>query len=116
MMPAWQRVADLRHVAYLDATPDMLRVRRVGLAVCRCPRRLSARIGARPTALEFSDFLVRCTVDLPDDIASLLAWCIMATRDGTHSIRSASPRIRFPLLQPLPPPPPIISPYVTVAD
>ncbi len=55
------------------------------------------------TALEFSDFLVLCTEDLADDVASLIAWCMVATRDALESQYRHIPPERSPITYPLEP-------------
>ena len=104
MMPAWQRITEKRHVVYLDAVPSVLRA----FDACNWPSAVVPQgflpeLGRDLTALEFSDFLVLCTDDLPDDIAGLIAWCMVATRDALEVQYRHLPPDRSPLTYPLDP-------------
>lgn len=104
MTPAWQRINANKRITYLDATPDVLDV----FAEWHWP---SARVekGYLPeldrdlTALDFSDFVLLCTEDLPSDVASLTAWCFVATRDALESQYRHIPSERSPITYPLEP-------------
>jgi TRAP-type uncharacterized transport system substrate-binding protein len=104
MMPAWQRITENRHVVYLDAAPAVLNA----FDAWHWPSAVVQR-GYLPdlqhdlTALEFSDFLLLCTEDLPDDVAALIAWCIIVTRDALEVQYRHLPPDRSPLTYPLDP-------------
>lgn len=104
MMPAWQRATENRHVVYLDAAPAVL----TAFGEWHWPSAV-VQHGYLPdlehdlTALEFSDFLVLCTDDLPDDVSALIAWCMVATRDALEAQYRHLPPDRSPLTYPLDP-------------
>ncbi|OBI80334.1 hypothetical protein A9X00_00905 [Mycobacterium sp. 1245805.9] len=104
MMPAWQRITDRKSVVYLDAAPSVIQA----FDAWRWPTAIVPQ-GYLPglerdlTALEFSDFLLLCTDALPDDIAALIAWCMVATRDALEVQYRHIPPERSPLSYPLEP-------------
>lgn len=55
------------------------------------------------TAMEFSDFVVIVRDDLPADVARLLTWCLVETRDLIEGQYRHIPRNRSPLTYPLDP-------------
>lgn len=104
MMPAWQRITHQQEVVYLDV-PDSVRG---AFAAWNWPSAVVPQ-GFLPglthdlTALEFSDFLLLCSDALPDDIAALIAWCMVATRDALEVQYHHIPPERSPLTYPLDP-------------
>jgi TRAP-type uncharacterized transport system substrate-binding protein len=104
MMPAWQRVADARPVSYLPASPEAL----AAFAAWDWPAAV-VPAGFLPgleedlTTVEFSDFLVICRDDLPDDVARLAAWCMVATRRALEVQYQHIPGDRSPVNHPLDP-------------
>ncbi len=54
-------------------------------------------------ALDFSDFLILVRDDMPDDIAHLLTWCLVETRNGIERQYRHLPPQRSPLSYPLVP-------------
>ncbi|MGV0037090.1 hypothetical protein [Mycobacterium colombiense] len=104
MMPAWQRITDHQSVVYLDVPRPV----RDAFDAWHWPTATVAE-GYLPglrhdlTALEFSDFLLLCTDALPDDIAALMAWCMVATRDALEVQYRHIPPDNSPLSYPLDP-------------
>lgn len=104
MMPAWLRVAERRPVSYLPISPRG----RATFAQWNWPTAV-VPAGALPllendlTTLDFSDFLVFCRDDLPDDIAALVAWCLVATRRALEVQYEHLPPDRSPVGYPLVP-------------
>lgn len=104
MTPAWQRISENKHITYLDATPAVL----TAFDEWHWPSAVVPR-GYLPeqdrdlTALEFSDFLVLCTDDLPSDVAGLIAWCMVTTRDALEVQYRHLPPDRSPVTYPLEP-------------
>lgn len=104
MTPDWQRITENKKVVYLDATPTVTNA----FQEWHWP---SARVsqGYLPglehdlTALDFSDFLLICTESLDDDIAALLAWCFVATRDALEVQYRHIPPDLSPISYPLVP-------------
>ena len=54
-------------------------------------------------ALDFSDFLVLVRADMPEDVAHLLAWCLVETREGLEAQYCHLSQRRSPLSYPLAP-------------
>jgi TRAP-type uncharacterized transport system substrate-binding protein len=104
MTPAWQRITEHKHVSYLAATAEVLDA----FAEWRWPSAVVPE-GYLPeldrdlTALDFADFLLLCTEDLPDDVASLIAWCMVATRDALEVQYRHLPPDHSPITYPLEP-------------
>jgi TRAP-type uncharacterized transport system substrate-binding protein len=104
MTPAWQRVADQRSVTYLDVDPVIGQA----FGAWHWPT-ATVEAGFLPQldrdlrALEFSDFLVLCRDDLPDDVAALTTWCMVATRSALEAQYSHLPPERSPVTYPLRP-------------
>lgn len=104
MMPAWQRIAESRHVVYLDAVPIVLeRFSQWQWPSAVVPRGYLPELDHDLTALEFSDFLMLCTEDLADEVAALIAWCTIATRDALEVQYHHIAPDRSPLTYPLEP-------------
>ena len=101
---AWLRIADQRAITYLDADPEVV----AAFAEWHWPTATVAS-GYLPgldrdlTALEFADFLLVCRDDLPDDVAAMVAWCLVATRGAIESQYRHLPADRSPIGYPLEP-------------
>jgi TRAP-type uncharacterized transport system substrate-binding protein len=104
MTPSWQRIADHRRVAYLDAEPTVLSAfNEWQWPSAVVPQDFLPELDRDLTAIDFSDFLVLCTADLPDEVASLIAWCMVATRNNLEvQYRHLAPD-RSPITYPLDP-------------
>lgn len=104
MTPTWQRITERKEVTYLDADPAVIEA----FATWHWPTAIVPK-GYLPTldhdltALEFSDFLLVCRTDLPDDIASLIAWCMVATRGAIEAQYRHLPADHSPITYPLEP-------------
>jgi TRAP-type uncharacterized transport system substrate-binding protein len=104
MMPAWQRVTDVRPVTYLPIGQKAAAT----FAAWDWPTAVVSA-GYLPgldqdlTTLQFSDFLVGCRDDLPDDVAALAAWCLVATRRALEVQYQHFPADRSPVGHPLDP-------------
>jgi TRAP-type uncharacterized transport system substrate-binding protein len=104
MTPGWGRVAELRAVAYLDADPAVIRAfGEWHWPAAVVPAGYLPALDRDLTALEFSDFLVICTDELPDDVAGLAAWCMVATRQALEAQYRHLPPDRSPVSYPLDP-------------
>jgi TRAP-type uncharacterized transport system substrate-binding protein len=104
MMPAWQRVADARPVAYLPINPAAAATfAGWDWPTAVVPAGYLPGLDRDLTTLEFSDFLVACRDDLPDDIARLAAWCMVATRRALEVQYQHFPADRSPVTHPLDP-------------
>jgi TRAP-type uncharacterized transport system substrate-binding protein len=104
MMPAWQRVADARTVVYLPISPAAAATFAAwDWPTAVVPAGYLPGLDRDLTTLEFSDFLVACRDDLPDDIARLAAWCMVATRRALEVQYQHFPSDRSPVTHPLDP-------------
>ncbi|MEE6169700.1 MULTISPECIES: TAXI family TRAP transporter solute-binding subunit [unclassified Mycolicibacterium] len=104
MTPSWQRIADNHEVVYLDAnSPVISAFREWEWPTAVVPKGYLPGLQQDLTALEFSDFLLVCTDQLPEDVASLLAWCIVATRDALEVQYHHFPGDRSPITHPFVP-------------
>jgi TRAP-type uncharacterized transport system substrate-binding protein len=104
MTPAWQRITENRRVAYLDAAPAVLHAfDEWEWPSAVVPQGYLPDLDHDLTAIEFSDFLLLCTDDLPGDVASLIAWCMVATRDALEVQYRHLPPDRSPITYPLDP-------------
>lgn len=104
MMPAWQRIADVRPVKYLPIS-DQAAASFAGWnwPCAVVPMNYLPSLDHDLTTLEFSDFLLLCRDDLPDDVARLAAWCMIATREALEVQYRHIPGDRSPLNHPLVP-------------
>jgi TRAP-type uncharacterized transport system substrate-binding protein len=104
MTPHWQRITENKQVVYLDATREVLNAfHEWQWPSAVVPQGYLPGLDHDLTALEFSDFLVLCTEDLPSDVASLIAWCMTATRDALEVQYRHIPPDRSPVTYPLDP-------------
>lgn len=104
MMPAWQRVAGSKKVRYLPIGAEAIghfAAHRWGTAVV--PAGYLPGLDEDLETLDFSDFMLLCRDDLADDVASLAAWCMIATRDALEAQYRHMPAERSPLTYPLNP-------------
>lgn len=104
MMPAWQRVAEVRPVKYLPVSAEAA----AAFAGWSWPT-ATVQAGYLPdldqdlTTLEFSDFLVICRDDLSDEVARLVAWCMIANRSALETQYQHIPADHSPVGHPLVP-------------
>jgi TRAP-type uncharacterized transport system substrate-binding protein len=102
MTPHWQKIADKRPVRYLPWGDDVL----AGFAAEGWPS-ATVDAGYLPgltedlLTLDFSDFVVLCRQDLPDDVAYLAAWCMVKTRRALEAQYAHIPRDHSPVTYPL---------------
>jgi TRAP-type uncharacterized transport system substrate-binding protein len=102
MTPHWQKIADKRPVRYLPWGDDVL----AGFAAEGWPS-ATVDAGYLPgltedlVTLDFSDFVVLCRQDLPDDVAYLAAWCMVKTRRALEAQYAHIPRDHSPVTYPL---------------
>ncbi len=102
--PAWQRIAEQHEVTYLDVDPAVAGAfGEWHWPTATVPSGYLPGLDRDLTALEFADFLLICHVDLPDDIASMIAWCLVATREAIEAQYRHLPAHRSPIHYPLEP-------------
>lgn len=104
MMPAWQRVSDVRPVTYLPVSEAAAAsFARWNWPTAVVPADYLPGLDTDLTTLDFSDFLVVCRDDLDDEAAYLAAWCMIATRGAIEVQYRHIPGDRSPLGHPLEP-------------
>jgi TRAP-type uncharacterized transport system substrate-binding protein len=104
MMPAWQRVTDVRPVRYLPISGrGAATFAEWGWPTAVVPAGYLPTLDHDLTTLEFSDFLLLCREDLPDEVVRLAAWCMIATRGALEVQYQHIPGDRSPLNHPLVP-------------
>lgn len=104
MMPAWQRVTALRPVSYLPVSEQAAGTFAAwNWPTAVVPAGYLPTLDEDLTTLDFSDFLLVCRDDLPDEIARLAAWCMIATRGALEAQYLHIPGDRSPVNHPLVP-------------
>ena len=104
MTPGWQRIADRRPVRYLDWGDAVFD----GFAEYGWPD-ITVPAGYLPgldqdlRTLTLSDFILLCREDLDDDIAYLITWCMIRTRQALEAQYALLPPERSPLVMPIRP-------------
>ncbi len=104
MTPHWQRIAAKRPVRYLPWGDDVL----AAFAAEGWPS-ATVEAGYLPglteglLTLDFSDFVVLCRQDLPDDVAYLATWCMVTTRRALEGQYAHIPQDHSPVTYPLVP-------------
>ena len=105
MTPWWSNLIEKRGLVPLPAEPDALEVlqKKLGLTTNPLPRGFWKGLDAELLALDFSDFVVLVRDDLPEDVAHLLTWCLVETREAIERQYRHLPSERSPLTYPLVP-------------
>jgi hypothetical protein len=104
MTPLWQRITERKEVTYLDADPAVAEAfAKWHWPTATVPSGYLPALDRDLIAPEFSDFLLVCRVDLPDEIASMIAWCMVATRGAIEGQYRHLPPDRSPITYPLEP-------------
>ncbi|KAH6651965.1 hypothetical protein BKA67DRAFT_537815 [Truncatella angustata] len=103
----WEKVIDAMNFVPLPAEPSSLAKYAVDNPGAANPDSLPLPAGfwkslAEPLpALDFADFVVLVRDDLPDDVAHLLTWCLVETKDNIECLYEDFPPNRSPLTVPL---------------
>jgi TRAP-type uncharacterized transport system substrate-binding protein len=105
MAPWWQDMMRKRNAIALPAEPDALETMRLkykmGAAIL--PAGYLPGCNEPLPALDFSDFAVLVRSDMASDVAHLLTWCLVETREAIERQYRHLPRDRSPLSIPLDP-------------
>jgi TRAP-type uncharacterized transport system substrate-binding protein len=104
MTPGWQRIAERRPVRYLewdDAVYKAFAEHGWGDAVV--PAGYLPGLETDLRALDFADFILLCRDDLDDDLAYLITWCMVRTRQALEAQYAMLPQERSPLVIPIDP-------------
>jgi TRAP-type uncharacterized transport system substrate-binding protein len=105
MAPHWRPALEERPISFLPVEASVLETleREYGWPSGTVePWRFPA-LETAFTTLDFRDFLVMTTTDLPDDVAHLLAWCLGETRQGLERQYRHIPPEFSPVTYPLDP-------------
>lgn len=104
MTPGWQRIATNRPVRYLDWGDDVFKAfAEQGWGAATVEAGYLPGLDADLRALDFADFLVVCHEDLDDDLAYLITWCMIRTRQALEAQYAMLPQERSPLVIPIDP-------------
>jgi TRAP-type uncharacterized transport system substrate-binding protein len=104
MTPGWQRIAANRSVRYLDWGDDVYKVfAEHGWGDATVPAGYLPDLHHDLRALDFADFLLLCRDDLDDELAYLLTWCMIRTRQALEAQYAMLPQDRSPLVIPIDP-------------
>lgn len=102
MMPGWQRLTENRGVRFLPVPTTAAEVfARWSWPTSTLAAGYLPGLEADLTTLDFSDFALLCRADLPDDVASLLAWCAVKTRPALEAQYASFPPDRTPVTYPI---------------
>jgi TRAP-type uncharacterized transport system substrate-binding protein len=104
MTPGWQRIADRRPVRYLDwGTAVFDRFAELGWPDTIVPAGYLPGLEQDLRALDFSNWIILCREDLDDEIAYLITWCMIRTRQALEAQYAHLPPERSPLVMPIRP-------------
>ena len=105
MTPWWRDAMHTRTAAALAAEPDALAKLKAEHG-WEAAEVAAGFLPGQPTALpalDFSDFVVVVRQDMADDVAHLLTWCLVETREAIERQFQHIPADRSPLTYPLDP-------------
>ena len=105
MTPWWRNLVESNKLATLPAEPQALESlqKSLNLGTNSLPAGWRNNINEQLPALDFSDFVILVSDDMPKEVVYLLPWCLVETR---HLIEGQYKRIkpeRSPLTCPLDP-------------
>jgi TRAP-type uncharacterized transport system substrate-binding protein len=104
MTKPWQRIADNKDVIYLDATPEVAKAfEEWSWPLAQVEKGYFPGLERDLTTVDFADWLLFSTQDLADDVAELIAWCSVATRESLEAQYRHFPANYSPLTMPLDP-------------
>ena len=105
MTPWWSEVVKQRELMALSAEEQALESlqRQYGFGRNSLPAGYWPSLEAPINTLDFSDFVVLVRDDMPEDVAHLLAWCLVETRETLERQYRHLPPERSPLSYPLVP-------------
>ncbi len=102
--PWWPQLEAAKPMAYIEFEPDVLAraSEELGWTSDRMPAGLFP-VAADFTTLNFDDFTILVRDDMPDEVADLLAWCIVETRAMLERKFVHLPTERSPIGHPMAP-------------
>nr|WP_225952082.1 TAXI family TRAP transporter solute-binding subunit [Mycobacterium sp. OAS707] len=104
MTPGWQRIAANRPVRYLDWGDDVFKgFAEHGWGEATVDAGYLPGLERDLRTLDFADFVLLCRDDLDDDLAYLITWCMIRTRQALEAQYAMLPKERSPLAIPIDP-------------
>lgn len=105
MLPEWNELVDRRGWIPIEVEAQALDklADQAGYGPATLPKGFWKKLDKDITALEFSDFLVVVREDMPEDLARLLTWCLVHTRDRLERQFKHIPADKCGLTYPLQP-------------
>ena len=105
MTPWWQTMMTVRSAIALPAESAALTImaETCGMGQAVMPPHYLPGCDAPLPALDFSDFVVLVREEMPEDVAHLLTWALVETRDAIERQYRHIPPDRSPLTYPLDP-------------
>jgi hypothetical protein len=105
MTPGWREAAEARDLAFIPMEDEVLAdlERDLGWPRAVVPKGYLRGLDADLHTLDFSDFLLMCRAEMPDDVAYLIAWVLGETRINLERQYHHIPPDRSPLTYPLDP-------------
>ncbi|KEF59191.1 uncharacterized protein A1O9_04035 [Exophiala aquamarina CBS 119918] len=105
MTPWWSKVVETNKVQPLPAEPAALGKleQQLGLGMNPLLKGFWSNLETDLPALDFSDFVIVVRDDLPDEVAYLLTWCLVETRNRIEAQYKHIPPEKSPLNYPLDP-------------
>ena len=105
MTPGWREAAEARDLAYLPMEGPVLDKLEADLdwPSAVLPAGYLKGMEDDLLTLDFSDFIMLCRDDLPDDVAHLIAWVLVETRINLERQYHHIPPDRSPITYPLDP-------------
>jgi uncharacterized protein len=103
MTPWWVNIIEKRGMVPLPAEAETLDLisKELGLGTNSLPAGFWKTFDQPLPALDFSDFVVLVRYDFPEDVAHLLAWCLVETRMHIERQYHHLPPQQSPLSYPL---------------
>lgn len=105
MTPWWRNLIERRTLVPIrvEEGPMAQLSTRVGFRASVVQAHFWDAIDQDVLCVDFSDFLVLVRADMPDDVARLLTWCLVTTRETLEAQYKHIPPERSPLSYPLDP-------------
>ena len=105
MTPWWRELIEGNKVMPLPAEPAALEIlsKKLGMVNNPLPARYWKNVEQELPALDFSDFVLVVREDMPEEVARLLTWCLVETREKLEAQYRHIPPAQSPLSYPLKP-------------
>jgi TRAP-type uncharacterized transport system substrate-binding protein len=105
MTPWWRELLASRNMNLIPVEDDVLAAleARYGWARAELPAGYFPQLTEALVTLDYSDFVVMVREDMPEDLAHLLTWCLVETREGLERQYRHMPPDRSPVTYPLEP-------------